>query len=342
MKLLLAAASACLCFFLTASPIHGQSGAPGYHLIDSVRLGGDTGWDYLAIDTAAERAYISRGARVQVVDLAARKVIGEIAPTPGVHGIAIDREGGKGYISNGRDSSVTVFALATLKTLDVIKIGGRNPDAILFEPRTRRVFAFNGGSANATALETATGKIAGMLPLGGKPEFAVSDGKGHVYVNIEDKSEVVEFDPAALKILRRWSVAPGEEPSGLAIDRVRHLLFSGCANKLMVVLDAATGNVRATLPIGEGVDATAYDHGTQLAFSSNSDGTLTVAGGAGPAVLENARTPRRARTMAVDEKTHLLYTVTARFGPPPAATAEQPRPRPAIEPGSVTLYILGR
>ena len=342
MKSLRAAACAVLCFIPCAAPLHAQPAPPGYHIIDSVRLGGDTGWDYLAIDTAAGRCYVSRGSRVQVVDLSARTVVGEIAPTPGVHGIAIDRQGGKGYISNGRDTSVTVFDLGTLRTLDVIKIGGRNPDAILFDPHSRRVFTFNGGSGNATALETATGRIAGHLPLGGKPEFAVSDGEGHVYVNIEDKSEVVEFDPAALKILHRWPVAPGEEPSGLAIDRAHHLLYSGCSNKLMVVLDAVTGRVRTTLPIGEGVDATAYDHGTQLAFSSNSDGTLTVAGGAGPVVLENAKTPRRARTMAVDEKTHLLYTVTARFGAPPPATAEQPRPRPVIEPGSVTLYILGR
>jgi len=342
MKPSLAAACALLCLILAATSLYGQPAPPGYHIIDSVRLGGDTGWDYLAIDTAAERGYVSRGSRVQVVDLTARTVIGEIAPTPGVHGIAIDAQGGRGYISNGRDSSVTVFDLATLKTLDVIKIGGRNPDAILFDPHTRRVFTFNGGSGNTTALETSTGKIAGILPLGGKPEFAVSDGKGRVYVNIEDKSEVVEFDPAALKILHRWPIAPGEEPSGLAIDRAHHLLFAGCDNKLMVVLDAASGSVRTTLPIGEGVDATAFDAGTRLAFSSNSDGTLTVAGGPGPVVLENAKTPRRARTMAVDERTHLLYTVTARFSPPPAATADQPHPRPSIEPGSVTLYILGR
>jgi DNA-binding beta-propeller fold protein YncE len=181
-----------------------------------------------------------------------------------------------------------------------------------------------------------------MVPLGGKPEFAVSDGEGHVYVNIEDKSQVVAFDPKSLKVIQTWSTAPGEEPSGLAIDRVHHVLYSGCSNKLMVVLDAKTGRVVTSIPIGEGVDATAYDHGTGLAFSSNGDGTLTVVGGEKPGVLENVKTPRRARTMTVDEKTHLLYTVTARFGPVPSPTAEQPRPRPPIEPGSVTLYILGR
>jgi DNA-binding beta-propeller fold protein YncE len=338
-----AIAFACsLCLLLPALPAQGRPGGPGYHIIDSVRLGGETGWDYLTVDTAAERAYVSRGTRVQVVDLIKREVIGEIAPTPGVHGIAIDREGGKGYISNGRDSSVTVFDLKTLASLAVVKIGARNPDAIMFDPSTKRVFTFNGGSANATALETSTGAIAGMVPLGGKPEFAVSDGDGHVYVNIEDKSQVVEFDPKSLKVLHTWPVAPGEEPSGLAIDRAHHMLYSGCSNKLMVVLDAETGHVVTTVPIGEGVDATAFDQGTGLAFSSNGDGTLTVAGGKMPVVLENARTPRRARTMAVDEKTHLLYTVTARFGPVPAPSAEQPRPRPPIEPGSVTLYILGR
>jgi DNA-binding beta-propeller fold protein YncE len=342
MKLRTPAIASCLGFLLFAMPASARAGAPGYHIIDSVRLGGDTGWDYLAVDTSAERAYISRGTRVQVVDLAARTVIGEIAPTPGVHGIAIDRKGGKGYISNGHDSSVTVFDLNTLARLAVIRIGARNPDAILFEPYTKRVFTFNGGSGNATAVETATGAIAGMIPLGGKPEFAVADGEGRAYVNIEDKSQIVEFDPKSLRVVHTWSVAPGEEPSGLAIDREHHLLYSGCSNKLMVVLDARTGRVVTTIPIGEGVDATAFDHGTGLAFSSNSDGTLTVAGGKMPAFLENAATPRRARTMTVDEKTHLLYTVTAKFGPAPVPTADQPRARPVIEPGSVTLYILGR
>lgn len=330
------------CLFLFALGAQGRPGGPGYHIIDSIHLGGTTGWDYLAVDTAAERAYVSRGTRVDVVDLAQRRVVGEISPTPGVHGIALDQHGGKGYISNGRDSSVTIFDLNTLAVLGVVKIGARNPDAIMFDPYTGRVFTFNGGSDNATALETSTGTIAGFVPLGGRPEFAVSDGDGHVYVNIEDKSQIVEFDPKSLTVVHRWSIAPGEEPSGLAIDRVHRLLYSGCSNNLMVVLDAATGNVVTTIPIGGGVDATAYDHGTGLAFSSNSDGTLTVAGGEKPVLLENAVTPPRARTMAVDEKTHLLYTVTAKFGPAPAPTPEQSRPRPTIVPGSVTLYILGR
>ncbi len=332
----------CLFLLVLALPSQGRSGAPGYHVIDSVRLGGDTGWDYLTVDTAAGRAYISRGIRVQVVDLGSRRIIGEIAPTPGVHGIALDVSGGRGYVSNGRDSSVTIFDLKTLATAAVVKVGARNPDAILFDPFSKRVFTFNGGSGNATALETPTGAIAGMIPLGGKPEFAVSDGKGHVFVNIEDRSQIVDFDPVSLKVLHTWPIAPGEEASGLAIDRTHGMLFAVCSNKLMVVLDAATGRVVKTLPIGEGADAAAFDPGTGLAFSSNGDGTLTVVEGTKPAVLENAKTPRRARTMAVDEKTHLLYTVTARFGAAPAASAEQPRPRPSIEPGSVTLYILGR
>jgi DNA-binding beta-propeller fold protein YncE len=319
------AAAFFLLLVLFVIPARAGSGAPGYHIIDSVRLGGDTGWDYLCVDTSAERVFVSRGTRVQVVDLLSRKVIGEIAPTPGVHGIAIDPGGRKGYISNGRDSSVTVFDLKSLATIAVIRIGGRNPDAILFDPFSKRVFTFNGGSGNATAVETSTGVVAGKIALGGKPEFAVSDFSGRVYVNIEDKNQVVEFDPVSLKVIRSWPVAPGVEPSGLAIDRVHHRLFAGCANRLMVVLDAKNGRFVSTLPIGEGVDATAYDHGTGLAFSSNGDGTLTVAGGAGMTVLENARTPRRARTMAVDEKTHLLYTVTSGSGQ-----------------GSVTLYILGR
>ena len=328
---------------LSALPSYGQHEGSGYHVVDSVQLGGEGGWDYLIVDPEAQRVYVSRGMRVQVVDLSKLAVIGEIPETPGVHGIALVKSLGKGYTSNGRDSSVTVFDLATLKTLVKVRIDARNPDAIMYEPVTGRVFTFNGGSSSATALDAGSNTVAGQVPLGGKPEFAVADGKGLVYVNIEDKSEVVCFDAKSLTVLRRWSLAPGEEPSGLAIDRAHGVLFSGCGNRLMAVSDAASGKLMSTLPIGGGVDATAYDGSADLAFSSNGEGTLTVIHEESPSkfsVVENVPTRRGARTMALDEKTHRVYTVTAKFGPPPAPTADRPHPRPTIEPGSVTLYVL--
>ena len=325
--------------------VASQPAGSGYHIIDSLRLGGEGGWDYLTVDTSAERVYVSRGIRVQVVDLAQHSVVGEIPNTTGVHGIALVTSSGKGFTSNGRDSSVTVFDLKTLKMLSTIKINAQNPDAILYDKPSHRVVTFNGRSGDATAIDAESNAIVGTIPLGGKPEFAVSDGAGRVFVNIEDKSELVMIDPAALKVLKRWSLAPGEEPSGLAMDREGRKLFSACGNKLMMISDADSGAVIGKVPIGGGVDGAGYDPALRLAFSSNGEGTLTVVRedpSGKCSVVEDAATLRGARTMAVDEKTHRIYTVTAKFGPPPAATAERPHPRPSIEPGSVTLYVIGR
>jgi DNA-binding beta-propeller fold protein YncE len=322
-----------------------QTGGRGYHIVDSLRLGGDGGWDYLTVDTAAQRLYVSRGSRVQVVDLTKLSVIGEIPNTPGVHGVAVAPSLGRGYTSNGRDSSVTVFDLGSLKELTRIRIDGRNPDAILFDPFSGRVFTFNGGSANASAIETETNTVVGTVPLEGKPEFAVSDGAGRIYVNIEDKSELVAFDARTLKILKRSALAPGEEPSGLAMDREQQRLYSVCGNRLMVIVDAHAGTIAATVPIGGGVDGAAYDQAEHLAFSSNGEGTLTVVKAEGSdkySVVENVPTRRSARTLTIDPKTHRIYTVAARFGFAPQPTPDRPRPRPPIEPGSVTLYVLGR
>jgi DNA-binding beta-propeller fold protein YncE len=323
----------------------GQTTGSEYRIVDSVRLGGEGGWDYLAVDTAAQRVYVSRGSRVQVVDVGKYSVIGEIPNTPGVHGIALVPSSGKGFTSNGRDSSVTVFEMATLKTLARIPIDGRNPDAILFDDVSQRIFTFNGGSANATAIDAGSCAVVGTVPLGGKPEFAVADGKGRIYVNIEDKSELVRFDAQTLRVLHTWPLSPGEEPSGLAIDREHRRLFSVCANRLMVILDADSGRIVATVPIGEGVDGAAFDPATQCAFSSNGEGTLTVVREEAPekySVAGTVPTRRGARTVVLDPKTHRLYTVSAKFGPPPPATPERPRPRPTIEAGSATLYILGQ
>jgi DNA-binding beta-propeller fold protein YncE len=321
-----------------------NAGASGYHVTKKIVLGGEGGWDYLTVDSKARRVYISRGTHVMVVDADSGAVVGDIPNTNGVHGIAIAADFDKGFISDGRDATVTIFDVKTLKVLGTAPTG-KNPDAIIYDPASKRVFAFNGSSKDATAIDAKTGTVAGTIPLGGKPEFAVADEKGHVFVNIEDKSEIVQFDSNKLAIENRWSIAPGEEPSGLAIDRKHRRLFSVCSNKLMVVVNADDGKVVTSLPIGGGTDAAGFDPETGYVFSSNGDGTLTVAHEDSPdkySVVENVTTLRRARTMALDSKTHQIYTVSAEFGTAPAPTAEQPRPRPPMVPGTFTLLILSR
>ncbi len=326
-----------------AMQAHSQKS--GYRVVDNVNIGGEGGWDYLIADTSTERLFVSRGTHVQVFDLVKKSIVGDILNTNGVHGIALVPEFHKGFTSNGRDSSVTVFDLATLKIEKTVKIPARNPDAILYDPFTKRVFTFNGGSASTTAIDARTDSVVGTLLLDGRPEFGVSDGNGKIFVNIEDKSLIVEFDPKTLAVLARWSIAPGEEPSGLALDKAHHRLFSVCANKLMVVLDAQSGKVISTLAIGGGVDACAYDAARGLVFSSNGEGTLTVIRQESAdkySVVENIETQRGSRTMALDEKTHKIYLSAAKFGPPPSATPERPHPRPTIEPGSFSILVIDR
>jgi DNA-binding beta-propeller fold protein YncE len=316
----------------------------GYHLAKKAVLGGEGGWDYLTIDSKARRVYISRGTHVMVVDADSAAVLGDIPNTNGVHGIALADDMDKGFISDGRDGNVTIFDTKTLKVLGTAP-AGKNPDAIIYDAASKRVFAFNGSSKDATAIDGKTATVAGAIPLGGKPEFAVADGNGHVFVNIEDTSEIVKFDSNKLTVENRWKIAPGEEPSGLAMDRKHRRLFSVCSNKMMVVVNADTGQVITTLPTGAGTDAAGFDPETGFAFSSNGEGTLTVVHEDSPdkfSVVENVPTQARARTMALDTKTHQVYLVTAEFGPMPAATAQQPRPRPPMVPGSFTLLILGR
>lgn len=322
-----------------------QSSFPRYAIIDSLVLGGEGGWDYLTVDTTAGRVYVSRGMRVQVVDLATHSIAGEIAATPGVHGIALVQSVGKGYTSNGRDSTVTIFQMSSLARITTLKLQARNPDAIMYEPTTRRVFTFNGGSKNATAIDAASDSVVGTVELTGKPEFAVHDGQGRVYVNIEDKSELIVFDAQSLKVLHTWPLAPAEEPSGLAIDRRHKRLFSVGGNRRMVILDSETGKVVGDVPIGDAVDGAAFDPVSQYAFSSNGEGTMTVVSQDKDGkyiVAGTVATRRSARTLVLDEKTGRIYTVAARFGIAPPPTPERPRPRPPIEPGSVTLYVLGR
>jgi len=321
-----------------------QAGPP-YSVSKKVRVGGDGGWDYLTVDAAARRLYVTRGSHVMVFDADTVAVVGDIPDTAGVHGVALAPELSRGFTSNGRAGTVTAFDLKTLRPVGEWKVTGENPDAILYDGFTRRIFTFNGRSANATVLDAATGTVVATLPLGGKPEFATTDLAGRVYVNIEDTSEVVALDAARPAVLSRWPLKPCEEPSGMAIDRSSKTLFVGCGNRLAAVVDASSGKILATLPIGDGVDANAFDPGTGLAFSSNGEGTLTVMGrdGAGHyAVLQNVATEKGARTMALDEKTHRVFLVTAEFGPRPSPTAEQPRPRPPVVPGSFTVLVVSR
>jgi DNA-binding beta-propeller fold protein YncE len=331
--------------FSSARGAGSDDKASGIHELKRFELGGDGGWDYLSVDPDAHRVYVSRSTHVMVVDSETGAVAGDIPDTSGVHGIAIAADLGRGFTSNGRSANVTIFDLKTLKPVGTAKTS-EGPDAILFDPASKRVFAFDGRGQDATAIDAATGEVAGKIPLGGKPEYGVTDGKGHVYVNIEDKSEIVDIDSAKLAVLHRWSIAPGEEPSGLAIDAKNRRLFSVCGNQKMVVVDADSGKVVATLPIGRGVDGAAFDPETGFAFSSNGgDGTLTVVHEDSPdsfRVVENVATQRGARTIAVDPKTHRVYLPTAKFGDAPAPTAENPRPRPAMVPGSFVLLVFGK
>jgi DNA-binding beta-propeller fold protein YncE len=332
-----------LLVLLFALPVSAQQ--PTYHVVARVSLPGEGGWDYLTVDTTARRLYASRGTHVAVVDLDHDSVVGDIPNTLGVHGIVVLPNLNRGYTSNGRDSTVTVFDLKTLAPAGSIKVTGRNPDAIAYEPVSGRLFTFNGGSANATAIDPASGKVVGTLDLGGKPEFAVSDGHGRMYVNIEDRSELVAFDGRTLAIQKRWALTPCEEPSGLAIDRARHRLFSVCGNGVMVISDADAGRVVANVPIGSGTDGAAFDPTTRFAFSSNGEGTLTVVHEDSPdafSVAGTVETQRGGRTVVLDERTHRVYTVAAEFGPTPEPTPDRPRPRPPIIPGSVVLLVLDR
>jgi DNA-binding beta-propeller fold protein YncE len=333
-----------VCVLVLLASLALAAGSSGYHVAKKTVLGGDGGWDYLTVDAKARRIYISRGTHVMIVDADSAAVVGDIPGTNGVHGIAIAYDMDKGFISDGRDNNVTIFDTKTLKVLGTAP-AGKNPDAIIYDPASKRVFAFNGSSKDATAIDAKTGTVAGTIPLGGKPEFAAADEKGHVFVNIEDTSEIVQFDSNKLTVENRWKIAPGEEPSGLAMDRKHRRLFSVCSNKLMVVVNADTGKVVTTLPIGQGTDAAGFDPETGFAFSSNGEGTLTVVHEDSAdkfSVVDTVPTQVRARTMALDTKTHQVFTVTAEFGPPPAATAQQPRPRPPMVPGSFTLLTLSR
>lgn len=315
-------------------------GPSGYHLAKTIPVTGEGGWDYLIIDASARRLYFSHATRVLVFDADTYAQVGEIADTQGVHGIALAPELGRGFTSNGRSNTVTIFDLKTLQSLGTAKTG-TNPDAILYDATSKRVFAFNGRSNDATVINAADGSIAGTFPVGGKPEFAVSDGKGSIYVNVENTSELLHIDAAKMSVLHRWPLAPCKEPSGLAMDLKARRLFAVCDNAMMAVVNADSGKVVATPKIGEGPDAAAFDPDTNYVFSSNGEtGTLTVVHEDSAdkySVVENVATKKGARTMALDSKTHNIVLPAADMVPPAAG-----QKWPSVKPGTLEFLLLAK
>jgi DNA-binding beta-propeller fold protein YncE len=304
--------------FLVSLSFHRPSDAQaGYGIIRKIPIPGQGSWDYLAVDEAARRLYVSHGTQVEVLDVDSGAIVGKIANTLGVHGIALAPELGQGFVSNGGSSTITIFDLKTLHTISEVPAAGKKPDAIIYDPATLRVFAFNGGSDSATAIQATSGNVAGTIDLGGGPEFAVADGAGNVYDNLEDQSLVLKIDAHSLQVKQRWPSAPCASPSSMAMDRPNRRLFLGCRSKVMAVMNADTGQVMTTLPIGDHVDATAFDPGTRLIFNSNGEGTITVIREDSPdsyTLVGSVQTLPRAKTMALDPKTHQLFLSTAEAG----------------------------
>jgi YVTN family beta-propeller protein len=327
-----------------AAPAAGPAAAAApanYALADKWSLPGEGGWDYLSVDPAAHLLYVSRATHVAVVDIASGKVVGDIPDTPGVHGIALAADLGRGYISAGITNRVKVFDLRTRALIDNIAVGTK-PDAILYDSYSHKVMTFNGGSDNASVIDTASNTVTATIELGGGPEFARSDGAGHVYVNLEDKNQLALIDMATLKVTARWALPGCDSPTGLALDAAHHRSFSVCSNAVMAILDTQTGRSIATLPIGRGVDGAEFDAESQNVFSSNGEGTLTVVHESDPdhfTVIQTLATAKGARTLALDPGTHRLYLPTASFGPAPAA-AQGTRPRPPILPGTFVVLVV--
>jgi DNA-binding beta-propeller fold protein YncE len=323
-------------------PARGAEGP--YRFLKEIPVGGEGGWDYSSVDESSRRLYVSHGTKVVVIDIDKEVVVGEITDTPGVHGLAVAHELGRGVTSNGRENKASIVDLKTLQTLSKVDTG-ENPDGMLFEPAQQEAYVFNGRGQSATVIDVKSGKPVATIPLPGKPEFAAVDPKaGRVYNNIEDKNELVAIDTKTHQVVNTWPIAPGEEASGMAIDLAHHRLFIGCHNKLMEMIDSTNGKVLATVPIGEGVDANAFDPGTQLAFSSCGDGTVTIAHEDTPeklTVVQTLKTERGARTMALDSRTHQIYLASAKFEPQPEQSPGAPRPRTKMIQGSFKILVYG-
>jgi len=334
---------------LVAALVAGTAGsAPAnsdLQVLQRWKVGGAGTWDYLTLDAAGKRLFVSRSTRVDVISTESGKVVGTIPNTLGVHGIALAEDTKRGYTSNGKANSVTVFDSESLAVIREVKLAAHNPDAILYEPVGKHVFTFNGASKDVTVLDASSLEVVATLAVPDKPEYAVDDGNGHIFVNIESEAgQMTVIDSRKLSIIRTFPLPGCATPSGLAIDKAHHRLFSVCDGKIMVVTDAATGKQVARVPVGDGPDAAAFDAKRGLAFSSNGDGTLTVVREESAdryTVQATVPTQRGARTMALDPATGKVYVVTADFGPPPAATPEQPHPRPVPVPDTFTVLVVG-
>jgi len=315
-----------------------------YHSVREIPIGGEGGWDILTIDPTANRLYLSHATKVVVVDLGKNSVIGEITDTPGVHAFVAVPALQRGFSSNGKEAKASVVDLKTLKTISRIDTGA-NPDAMVYEPNRRELYVFNHTGNSCTVIDPKTATLSATIPLGGTPEFAAVDqAAGRVYCNIEDKNEVAVIDADKHEVVARWSLSPGEGPSGIALDAAHHRLFSGCHNKMMVMLDTESGKVVGGVPIGSGVDGCAFDDALQLAFASCGDGTTTIAREQAPdklTVLQTLKTERGARTMALDPKTHRIYLPTAQFQPPPSPSPGVSPGRPSVVPNTLKLLVYG-
>src|SRR5438876_1119784 len=324
------------------APISVRSADGPYHFLKEIPVGGDGGWDYLSVDEVNRRLYVSHAAKVVVTDLAKEEVVGDIADTPGCSRSCPCARPSARVTSNGRENKASIVDLKTLATLSKVDTG-QNPDGMLYEPSQQEVYLFNGRGQSATVVDLKAAKVVATVPLGGKPEFAQADpSAGRVYNNLEDKSEVVAIDIKKHEVVNRWPIAPGESASGMAIDLAHHRLFLGCGNRMMVMMDSTSGKVVVTVPIGRGVDANAFDPGTQLAFSSCGDGTVTIAHEDAPdklTVVQTLATERGAKTMTLDPKTHRIYLASAKFEAQPEQTPGAPRQRPKVVAGSFKVLI---
>jgi YVTN family beta-propeller protein len=316
-----------------------------YSLLKEIPVGGEGGWDYMSVDEAGRHLFVSHATKVVVIDIDQEKVIGEITNTPGIHGVAIAAEVGRGFTSNGRENKAGIIDLKSLETLSKVETG-EGPDGMLYEPGQQEVYMFNGRGQSATVIDAKGGKVVATIPLGGRPEFGAADpAAGRVFDNLEDKSEVAVIDTKARKVIDRWPIAPGESASGMAIDVKHHRLFLGCDNEKMLMMDSTSGKVVAEVPIGKGVDANAFDPGTQLAFAScgGGEGSVVIAHEDAPdklTVVQTLKTEPRAKTMALDPKTHKIYLGSAKFGAP-AEGSGGGRKRPQIIAGSFKILVYG-
>jgi YVTN family beta-propeller protein len=313
-----------------------------YQFADQIPIGGDGGWDILTIDTTANRLYLSHATKIVVVDVGKNAVVGEISGTPGVHAFVAVPEFQRGFSSNGKEAKSSVVDLKTLNTVSKIDTG-ENPDAIVYEPNRRELYVFNHTGNSVTVIDPKNANVITTVELGGSPEFAaVDEAAGRIYCNIENKSEVAVIDSSKRRVMARWPVAPGEEPSGIALDARHHRLFAACHNKMMVMLDTETAKVIASAPIGAGVDGCAFDEATQLVFASCGDGTTTIAREEAPdklRVVQVLQTQRGARTMALDPRTHRIFLPTAQFAPTPSPSPGTSPARPSIVSNTLKLLV---